>query len=270
MEVSPFLKRLVDANAPLWAAEAEVFRTYWDSPVRSSATDQLWLFRQMFKELINGFERAMSRLDAPHWALESREGRDKMQAESLVAHQELIHFCLLADVYERLQVSGSHILSTSEIRAHGDWPENQKLMELRARHRRLYGSIGRRAHHFTEGGFCTLHAEGMTLRGRGGIDDLIADACGRIYNDEFEHMLRGVMETESERLVADEWETLTQLTVEQLRLRIHMRNAQFSFPLSKERVQDLCDGQCAPIPFPFEQAAAICKADHRARATMHA
>ena len=50
MPVSANLKRLIDANAPLWAGEAEIVRSYWTSPVRSPANDKLWLKRQCWKE----------------------------------------------------------------------------------------------------------------------------------------------------------------------------------------------------------------------------
>ena len=50
MAISKNLKRMIDANAPLWAGEAEIIRTYWTSTVRSRETDMLWLRRQCWKE----------------------------------------------------------------------------------------------------------------------------------------------------------------------------------------------------------------------------
>ena len=41
---------LIGALTPLWAGEAEVVRSYWISPARSTETDLLWLKRQCFKE----------------------------------------------------------------------------------------------------------------------------------------------------------------------------------------------------------------------------
>ena len=35
MAMSSNVTRLVEISAPLWAGEAEVVRTYWDSPVRT-------------------------------------------------------------------------------------------------------------------------------------------------------------------------------------------------------------------------------------------
>ena len=50
---APF-RELVAANAPLWAGEAEAFRTYWDSPERSRESDPCWLARQCHKEFRGG------------------------------------------------------------------------------------------------------------------------------------------------------------------------------------------------------------------------
>ena len=35
MAVSPNLEQLIEAVAPLFAGEAEIFSTYWDSPRRN-------------------------------------------------------------------------------------------------------------------------------------------------------------------------------------------------------------------------------------------
>jgi hypothetical protein len=41
---------------------------------------------------------------------------------------------------------------------------------------------------------------------------------------------------------------------QQLQLRIRMRNAQFSFPLSEARVQAIFGGDIAPEPFDYARA----------------
>ena len=49
--VSDKLRDLIDAAAPLWAGEAEVFRVYWDWPRRSRESDRKWLAHQCGKEV---------------------------------------------------------------------------------------------------------------------------------------------------------------------------------------------------------------------------
>ena len=51
MTVSPQLRRLIDAAAPYWAGEAEVFRTYWTWSDRTRDTDRRWLAYQCSKEI---------------------------------------------------------------------------------------------------------------------------------------------------------------------------------------------------------------------------
>ena len=46
---APF-RSLIDAAAPFFAGEAEVVRSYWDSPIRTTETDLRWLELQVFKE----------------------------------------------------------------------------------------------------------------------------------------------------------------------------------------------------------------------------
>ena len=44
------LLKLIEANAPFWGAEAEVIRSYWNSPIRTIETDRKWLTHQVYKE----------------------------------------------------------------------------------------------------------------------------------------------------------------------------------------------------------------------------
>jgi hypothetical protein len=54
-------ERLISVSAPFWAGEAEVVRTYWDSPVRNVHADMDWLRRQCIKEF-NGTGGANTRI----------------------------------------------------------------------------------------------------------------------------------------------------------------------------------------------------------------
>lgn len=92
------------------------------------------------------------------------------------------------------------------------------------------------------------------LLGSGGINEAIARVCEHIYDDEFDHMLPGLIHTDRHGLSAAEWELLGKMTVEQLRCRIRMRNAQFGFPVAPARIEAMCAGQCAPLAFDYERA----------------
>src|SRR5205807_8354017 len=116
------------------------------------------------------------------------------------------------------------------------------------------GALGRRAGRLGEGGYCTLFSEGRKLKGRPGVDGKIAEACARVYDDEFEHMLGGVGGIAQEGLAEADWRLMEQLIAEQLQQRIHMRNAQFSAPLPQERVQAIFRGEIRPIEFDYRRA----------------
>ena len=49
--VSDNLRRVIDANARLWAGEAEVFTAYWNWSGRTRETDRQWLAYQCYKEV---------------------------------------------------------------------------------------------------------------------------------------------------------------------------------------------------------------------------
>ena len=89
---------------------------------------------------------------------------------------------------------------------------------------------------------------------------MIAEACAKVYDDEFGHMLRGIAGIAEENYSESEWKLLGELLVEQLRQRIRMRNAQFSYPLAETRVQAIYRGKIEPLEFDYERAAAAAAA----------
>mgnify|MGYP006201734115 FL=1 len=61
---------------------------------------------------------------------------------------------------------------------------------------------------------------------------------------------------------AADYELMTDLVIKQLRARIKMRNAEFSLPLSEERVEAIYNGDIEPEPFDFDKAAEAMAAAH--------
>lgn len=252
-EASASLRALIDANAPLWAGEAEVFRAYWDWPRRSRASDRRWLARQCYKELFDGFAPRLRELRAGFPALDSATPRWELLEMARGAQEELAHYCLFADAHDAIRGREPR-LTLAAVERMGNWPENAALGALRARHRRRHGELGRRAQAFTEGGYCTLYAEGMRLAGRGGGDDVIAHACARVYDDEWDHMLAGIAGLDDMGLGPADWSLLTELTVAQMKLRVRMRNAQFGRPLSDARLRAIDAGDIPPLTFDYARA----------------
>jgi hypothetical protein len=251
------LVTLIGANEPLWAAEAEVCGAYFTSPARSRRSDLRWLARQAAKELIDG---VVPRADDLSRLLESGEGArhaDLLARTTEELHEEAAHFAAFIAAYDKLrQEDGDDgpILDLELLTSEVAWPENLALRDARHAHRRQHGKLGELASTLTEGGYCTLFTEGMRLAGREGTDDLIAAACALVYDDEFDHMLSGIAALCDAGLGASEWRLLADLTVEQSRLRVHMRDAQFDHPVEPARIDVLLAGGGSPLRFDWARA----------------
>jgi hypothetical protein len=259
--VNSNLRRVIDRATPLWAGEAEVVRTYWSSAKRSSETDLLWLKRQCFKEFwgsgVTRFDEggiipgSLRRLSEQTANIDTSIGRHEFLDALAGVKAEFSHYTYFADVYDAMRPKGAPKLQPKLLE---EWPEEKALTALRFRHREAHGAIGMRACKTSEGGYCTLFAEGMKLAGRPGFDAMIAAACSKVYDDEFSHMLSGIAGIAEEGLGESDWALLDKLLLEQLRQRIRMRNAQFSHPLSEERVQAIYRGEIEPLEFDYERA----------------
>ncbi|MBV9951246.1 MAG: hypothetical protein JO291_04805 [Acidimicrobiia bacterium] len=237
------LERLLRAAAPLWSAEAELVEAYFSGPTRTQAHDLLWLERQCYKELVDGVE---PRLRALHDGLDELGDPDR-RAGALVdadeLEEELRHLDLFLAAHQAVAGTDATPLDVARLRREGGWPENDALREARARHRRDHGRLGQLAEAATEGGCCTLYAAGMQLPIQNAADELIVAANRTVYVDEVRHMR---LDKIGERgLTSADWSVLTDLVAEQLRLRVDMRDAQFSHPLDEERVAELRAGGAA-------------------------
>lgn len=265
-EVGVQLKRLIDAAAPYWAGEAEVFRSYWSWERRSRESDRRWLALQCSKEiwgsglapldkgiflgpaeeLVAAFPRIDIDIDR-HAVLDIAEG----------LRAEFAHYCAFADAHDALALAGEPRLNPHAVKT--AWREDLELSALRFAHKKENAKLGDRATRFTEGGYCTLFSEGMKLREstqgqHGRANTLIAKACASVYEDEFGHMLKGIMGLEGDGLAAADWSTLQRMALDQLRARIHMRNAQFGAPLAGAALERALAGRCEPIAFDYGKA----------------
>ncbi len=261
MTVSENLRKMIESNAPLWAGEAEIVRSYWDMPGRTRETDMAWLKRQCWKEyaalgdsegetagmvgdLIPKLTRRVPRLDIDV---------DRHDMEGLLekVYVEFTHYVLFADIYDALVEDGEARINANQL---STWPEEEALAGRRRAVNKSHGKLGWRATDFTEGGYCTMYSEGAKLKPRDGVDGRIGVACQKVYDDEFGHMMQGVVGIDDDGLSDSDWKELTELTLEQLRLRLPMRNVQFSHPLSDARIQEILDGKIDPIRFDFDRA----------------
>ena len=261
MPVSENLRRLISVSAPFWAGEAEVARTYWDSPVRTVQSDMDWLRRQCIKEfngtgagdyknlgiLLGPAVQVQEQFDEIDRGLDRHELLEVLE----VMHDEFSHYVLFADIYDAIRPEDVPPINPGQFEA---WQEEDEFRATRHRHLAKHGTVGLRASQFTEGGYCTLYREGMNLKGCGGTDEMIATACTQVYEDEFGHMLTGIMGIDDEGWSDGEFVLLEKLVVEQLKQRIPGRNVQFSNPLSDDRVAAIISGDIEPLAFDYQEA----------------
>ena len=254
MAVNENLKHLVDLSAPYWAGEAEVVWTYFQGPRRTRKSDLLWLSRQCYKEMwgsgvgdrkrglflgpVEYLRKVYPRIDRGVGRHEVLEAIDGLRAE-------FYHYCLFADIHDYL--SGG----TLDPRQLESWPADDKLARMRYEYRDKRGRLGYFAVRFTEGGYCSMYSTGMRLKGTGELNDRIARACKGVYADEIGHMREGFIGLSREKLKPGEWEEIGAMTRKILMQRIHMRNEQFGFPLSKGRLSAIGAGDIEPMKFDY-------------------
>lgn len=226
------VESVLEANAPYWAAEAELCRTYFASPGRTLDTDLRWLVLQASKELVDGVR---ARADDPQ-----------------VVVEEQAHLASFTSAYERLRAGADPVLhppiTDAVLEASASWPGNAALRELRRRHRAEHGRVGQLAGIATEGGAATLFREGAALAGRGPVDDVIAEACAAVLADEEHHAAQALDALEAEGLDEAGWALATRCTVEQSRQRLHMRAEQFGHPVPPARFEAMLAGEVDPAP----------------------
>jgi len=252
--VNENLRRLVDLSAPYWAGEAEVAWTYFQSARRNRKSDLTWLARQCYKELwgsgvgdrkkglflgpVDYLRKVYPKIDRGVPRHEVLEVIDGLRAE-------FYHYCLFADIHDYL--SGGK-LDPRRVRS---WPADDELARLRYGFRARRGRIGYLAVRFTEGGYCSLYATGMRLKGTGELNDRIARACEGVYNDEIGHMRDGFIGLAREKLARAQWDEIGAMSRRILMQRIRMRNEQFGYPVSAERIREIEAGRIEPMPFDY-------------------
>jgi hypothetical protein len=261
MSASGNLKKLIDSVAPYFGGEAEVVRTYFASPGRSIDSDLKWLAGQCYKEFGSGgvsdydrggvFVGGMRKLLDKAFAIDTEIDRREILGVLEGITAEFSHYIAFADIYDEIRPAGMPKMHTAMLRS---WPEEDTLANMRHSHREKHGVVGARASKFTEGGYVTLFSEGMKLKSKSSVDDKIASACAKVYEDEFGHMLNGIIGIAEEGLSDKDYTTMADLAIEQMKARIHMRNAQFSHPVKGERLQALLDGKAKPIEFDYAKA----------------
>ena len=86
----------------------------------------------------------------------------------------------------------------------------------------------------------------MKLKGDPLLDQ-VAKAFSEIFDDEVEHQESGAEDLERVAKTEEAWEKAGHMVQQICQQRLRMRNEQFGFPISDERLREIIDGKIAPI-----------------------
>lgn len=250
------LVELIEANAPYWAAEAEIIRAYWTWPGRNRETERKWVFHQMYKEFWDGIVHYTSQFKRVSMAPSDQEQRLELKKLASTLAEEVDHYALFADLLLKLD-SSSAGLDPMVLKQQGSWRENDELMRLRRAQIADSPILGRRASRLTEGGYVALFREGHNMPICTDIDRAISRTCGLILDDEFVHMLHGLVGMLDDQLPLHDLHMVKAFSVEQMKQRLLMRYVQFSQPITDQRLSRLLSGEADPIPFDYDRANKI-------------
>ena len=230
-------------------AEAQIVRAYFKKP--RSKTDHLrWLRAQAFKEYsaIKPIFTALAKLYP-----EVDQGIDRHDFEELTEKlaDETKHARLVMDLLQ--EINGKKVTFADLL-----WlPEDRKLAKIRAQYSKSYATLlhgngaiqareirrkdeelERAAITLTEGGGGALYRVCSRLKKRG-VEGKIANVFREILRDEVEHKDIGARSLASLIKSIADYKRAAEIICEVSSQRLRMRNEQFGFPLSKEKIKAL-------------------------------
>ncbi len=250
-------QELEELAAIFRGGEAEIAAAFF-SQKRAVKEHAAWLRFQVAREARNLEEIAS------HQRCELVERVDKTVSREDLVHlltedyQEIRHYAMLAYIYEGLtgeRVEWRQLRDTAKA---APWyelsrKEHQRWAEYKAQGSRLELAAAL----FTRGGGGALFYGFISLRG-GDYEYLLSEASKIVLNDELEH---GASEGRDElfKLIgtAKDVETAKDIIIEMSKIRLAMRNEQFSRPLSETRLAEIAGGQIDPLS--VETMLAACR-----------
>lgn len=247
--MNSFVSALEKLAQRYWAAEAEVVRAYFRRR-RGKEEHSRWLKAQAFKEysairpLLTALVKLYPYLD---------KGVDWRRYEELGGKlaDETRHARLIMDLLEeihRRRIAAKDLL----------WlPEDRRLAKVRARYSKTYAGLlhgsenpttkeirrtdeelERAAITLTEGGGGALYTVCRKIHG-GEIERRIAAAFDEIYRDEMKHKSAGAQALQKLVRTERDYERAARVIRDVLGQRLRMRNEQFGFPLSRQRILNI-------------------------------
>ena len=236
-----FRNELTRYASRFWAGEAEVAHTFFVAP-RTGEEHLRWLRLQACKELQPRADgviiRLIDKLKGDYPSLEAGVDRHDMLYTMQFLEEEFRHYVLFADVIDH--ITGGQ--TTPEELAAYEYPEETKLRLLRVGLAEKHGPLARFASSFCEGGGASIYYEGMLMAGSD-LNERIAFACKGVFDDEVDHAAHGAADLSGAADSDEAWALAREMVESISEQRVRMRNEQFGFPLSEERLAEIADGR---------------------------
>ena len=233
-----------------WAGEAEIARTFFAQlQERRRSTCAGCACRRT--RSCSRATTALSCGTSSSWrgtipSLEKGVGRADFLYNIQFLEEEFRHYVVFADVIDH--ITGGQ-LTTEELATY-DIEHERELRAVRRRCYERHGELGRFASSFCEGGGASIFYEGMQIGGDE-LRDRIAAACANVYNDEIDHAAHGADDLNAVARTEEDWALAKEMVTEISLQRMRMRNEEFGFPLTDERLQEIAEGQ-VELPERFE------------------
>jgi hypothetical protein len=235
-----------------WAGEAEVASAFFDQP--HTGDEHLpWLKSQMVRELAWPDGR-LTRVAEAFKKVERELDRHEVHRLFMNAEEEYSHYLVLADIAE---AAAGRRLEPEELLYNKELPEWKALDKVRTREAGWDNAVSG----FHEGGGLGIYHAAMLIEPmeQDPYREQIAAAMGMIYEDEVGHAAHGFRDVV--RVAATATDELWQRVLEKVEAvgyqRVRMRNEQFGFPLSEERIAEIGEGKILPYIPPLPDVAGV-------------
>jgi hypothetical protein len=235
-----------------WAGEAEVASTFFDTP-HAGEEHLPWLKSQMVRELAWPDGR-LTRVAEAFKKVERELDRHEVHRLFMNAEEEYSHYLVLADIAEK---AAGRRLEPEELLYNKEMKEWKELDRVRTRE----ADWDRAVSGFHEGGGLGIYYASMIIEpmDQDSYRSEIAAAMGMIYEDEVGHAAHGFRDVV--RVAATATDELWQRVLEKVEAvgyqRVRMRNEQFGFPLSEERLAEIKEGKILPYIPPLPDVATV-------------
>jgi hypothetical protein len=231
------------------SVEAEIVKAYFAKPRKKEQHIQ-WLNAQAFKEY-SAIKPLLKMASNFYSHFDGEVDRHDFEEITEKLAEETKHARLVMDLLE--EIVGKKVTPRDLV-----WlPEDKKLARVRARYSKTYAALlhgsktpgekemrrkdeelERAAVTLTEGGGGALYEVCVRLK-KGTIEKKIAAAFRDIHRDEVDHKNAGARNLAKLVRCGEDFARAAEIIRQVSSKRLRMRNEQFGFPLSEERIREL-------------------------------